>query len=165
MNSSLEIAIDSARKQTSTTHNTPEALDASSLMCFIIWHGINGYTKDHIFSILNTCSIEHPEIKELTSLSAEWRTTPKELIRSLPGRALWSLEAALWSVYNTASFKDAVVLAVSLGGDADTIGAITGQIAGSIYGFESIPERWIKGLCHSEEIMRKAQFLFDEGKK
>ena len=161
---SLVNADAAARLQTATTHNTPEALDASSLMCHVIWHGINGYSKADIFNTLHQCSVSHSciqDIKDLANLA--WRTKTQDQIRSLPGRALWSLEAALWSIYTTDSFEEAVVKAVSLGGDADTIGSITGQMAGAIYGLESVPDRWIHGICHSYKIIARAHALYDHG--
>ena len=55
-----------------------------------------------------------------------------------------SLEASIWCVLKTNSYREAVLQAVNLGNDTDTIGAITGSIAGIIYGYESIPEEWIQ---------------------
>ena len=52
----------------------------------------------------------------------------------------------------TESFEDAVVLAVNLADDADTVGAVTGQIAGALYGASAIPERWLKPLAWRERI-------------
>lgn len=57
-----------------------------------------------------------------------------------------TLEAALWSIHQTNNFEDALILAVNLAGDADTVGAVTGQIAGAKYGLEAIPQRW-KSAC------------------
>ena len=50
------------------------------------------------------------------------------------------------AVRGTDSFEDALVYAVNLGGDADTIGAITGGLAGAVYGAEAIPPRWVEAL-------------------
>lgn len=58
-----------------------------------------------------------------------------------------SFAAALHCIYTTGSFEEAVVKAVNLGGDADTIGAITGGLAGALYGYEAIPKRWIRCLA------------------
>ena len=57
-----------------------------------------------------------------------------------------SLEASIWCLYNTNSYKDAVLKAVNLGGDTDTIGAITGSLAGIFYGEDSIPVAWRSNL-------------------
>jgi len=62
------------------------------------------------------------------------------------GWAVSTLEAALWAFNTTKTFEDALVAAVNLGGDSDSIGAVCGQIAGAYYGFDAIPERWVKAV-------------------
>ena len=59
------------------------------------------------------------------------------------GWAVSTLQAALWAFHTTDCFEDALIEAVNLGGDADTIGAVCGQIAGAYYGYSAIPERWL----------------------
>ena len=101
-----------------------------------MWHAINGLDKAAIFDLLPSLegAIQHAEVAELLTAHAKWRTAPEDCIVTLPSRCLWTMEAALWCVYNTSSFEDAVLKAINLGGDADTVGAITGQIAGALYG-------------------------------
>lgn len=67
-----------------------------------------------------------------------------EELQDLPptGWVVGSFSCAVKAIAQTESFEDAVVQAVNLGGDADTIGAIAGGLAGAIYGFSAIPERW-----------------------
>lgn len=62
------------------------------------------------------------------------------------GYVVDSLEASLWCLYHSTDFKDAVVKAVSLGGDTDTIGAITGSLAGLHYGWDKLPVGWVTEL-------------------
>lgn len=62
------------------------------------------------------------------------------------GYVVDTLECAIWSLLNTNNFHDAVLTAVNLGNDCDTIGAVTGGIAGLYYGIESMPEEWIKTI-------------------
>lgn len=63
-----------------------------------------------------------------------------------------SVPAAIYSFLSHAdSFKDAVVYAVSLGGDTDTIGAMTGAIAGAFHGVEGIPTEWLNALENGEK--------------
>lgn len=62
------------------------------------------------------------------------------------GYCVDSLICAMNAVRDTDSLEDALVEAVNLGGDADTIGAITGGLAGAIYGLSAIPQRWIDSL-------------------
>lgn len=57
-----------------------------------------------------------------------------------------SFEAALHCILTTETLEDALVKAVNLGGDADTIGAITGGLAGALYGYDAIPARWLDCL-------------------
>lgn len=65
-----------------------------------------------------------------------------------------TLEVALWAVLHTLSFEDAVVAAVNRGADADTVGAVTGAIAGAWYGLEAIPKRW-RDVVHSNNRLLK----------
>ena len=62
------------------------------------------------------------------------------------GYVIDTLEAALWAVVTTDNYKDAVLKAVNLGGDTDTIAAVAGGLAGIIYGIEGIPEEWVADL-------------------
>lgn len=70
-----------------------------------------------------------------------------------------TLEAAMWAGANTSTFEDAVNLAVNLGDDADTVGAVTGQLGDAIYGESSIPERWLKPLAWRDEVREMAESL------
>jgi len=70
-----------------------------------------------------------------------------------------SLEAALWCFHRTDSFRDAILLATNLGDDADTTAATCGQIAGSHYGVQSIPEDWLRRLAMREYITQAADQL------
>ena len=64
-----------------------------------------------------------------------------------------SLEAALWALHRSDNFHDGALLAVNLGDDADTTGAVYGQIAGALYGAATIPAAWReRGL--SQEVCR-----------
>lgn len=64
-----------------------------------------------------------------------------------------SLEAAVWCVLTTQSYKDCVLKAVNLGNDTDTIAAIAGSLAGALYGIDSIPEHWISTLKRKDFIV------------
>lgn len=70
-----------------------------------------------------------------------------------------SLEAALWAFDYGKSFEEGLLLAVNLGDDADTTGAVYGQIAGAYYGDGGIPERWLAALTYRDEMERLATQL------
>jgi ADP-ribosyl-[dinitrogen reductase] hydrolase len=63
-----------------------------------------------------------------------------------------SLEAALWAFHDATDFRAAVLRAVNLGDDADTTGAVCGQLAGACFGESGIPEDWRSGLAGRDEI-------------
>jgi ADP-ribosylglycohydrolase len=83
---------------------------------------------------------------------------PDEKIRS-SGYVVDTLEASIWAFMTTENYKDAVLKAVSLGDDTDTIASITGGLAGLYYGMESIPAHWIAELARKDEILIIAQLL------
>ena len=75
----------------------------------------------------------------------------KEIIGG--GYVVKSLEAALWAFAKGDSFKECVLLAVNLGDDADTTGAITGQLAGAFYGYDNIPTEWIDKIAMNYDLI------------
>jgi len=68
------------------------------------------------------------------------------------GYVLHTLEASLWCLLTTNNYADAVLKAVNLGDDTDTTAAVTGGLAGLLYGYESIPDNWIHQLARKEDI-------------
>ena len=69
------------------------------------------------------------------------------------GYVVDTLEATLWCLMNTDCFDDAVIKAINLGNDTDTVGACVGALAGILYGEESICEDWKIDLLKLEEIV------------
>lgn len=68
------------------------------------------------------------------------------------GYVLHTLEASIWCLLTTNNFKEAVLKAVNLGEDTDTTGAVTGGLAGLLYGFDDIPQIWIEQIARKEDI-------------
>jgi ADP-ribosyl-[dinitrogen reductase] hydrolase len=91
-----------------------------------------------------------------------YRSKERKWISSAP-RAVDTLEAALWCVARCGSFDAAVIEAVNLGGDTDTIGAVTGQLAGAVHGASAIPGRWIDGLNNAPWLAELATRLHRAG--
>lgn len=75
------------------------------------------------------------------------------------GYALSSLEASLWCLFETDNYTDAVLAAVNLGQDTDTTAAITGGLAGLVYGSDSIPSEWLQVLARRDDIIDLARRL------
>lgn len=86
-------------------------------------------------------------------LSPDFPDTPREKINS-SGFALHTLEASVWCLLNTDNYKDAVLKAVNLGNDTDTTGAVTGGLAGLLYGEEGIPVEWKEKILKKDLIDR-----------
>lgn len=68
------------------------------------------------------------------------------------GYVLHTLEASIWCLLTTDNYKNAVLNAVNLGEDTDTTGAVTGGLAGLLYGYENIPQDWINRLARKNDI-------------
>lgn len=71
---------------------------------------------------------------------------------SSSGYVLSSLEASIWCILNTDSYKDCILKAVNLGFDTDTTACIVGGLAGIYYGYENLPSEWIDTMVKKEYI-------------
>jgi ADP-ribosylglycohydrolase len=69
------------------------------------------------------------------------------------GYVIDTLEASVWCLLTTVSFKEAVLKAVNLGEDTDTTGAVTGGLAALLYGLNTIPREWIISLARIDDIV------------
>jgi ADP-ribosylglycohydrolase len=76
---------------------------------------------------------------------------PLSEIRS-GGYVIETIEACSWCLLTTDNYKDAVLKAVNLGHDTDTTAAVTGGLAGLLYGFDGIPNEWVKKLARVGDI-------------
>lgn len=68
------------------------------------------------------------------------------------GYVVDTLEASVWCLLTTSSYKDCVLKAVNLGSDTDTVGAVAGGLAGALYGYDAIPKKWRDDLLKREYI-------------
>ena len=68
------------------------------------------------------------------------------------GYVVDTLEASVWCLLTTSSYKDCVLKAVNLGSDTDTVGAVAGGLAGALYGYDNIPKKWRDDLLRREYI-------------
>jgi ADP-ribosylglycohydrolase len=161
---SPETAIEKSGESSRTTHAAATAVDACSYLGALIVGAVNGASKDELlserFSPVAGYWQQHPlisEIDEVATGSFKRREPPE--IKGLT-YVVKSLEAALWAFYKANSFREGALLAVNLGRDADTTGAVYGQLAGSFYGEADIPGEWVKKLAYREVIESYAENLF-----
>jgi ADP-ribosyl-[dinitrogen reductase] hydrolase len=137
------------------THFDPKACWGAAALNLAISELVQG-RRDGLISQL-AGEVEHPEVKGAVAEVAGMRYD--ELRTS--AYVLDTLQTSLWCFWNTASFEEAMVSAVNLGGDTDTNGAVTGALAGAYYGLSQIPQRWLEVLQDREEIMRLAEGIYE----
>jgi ADP-ribosyl-[dinitrogen reductase] hydrolase len=147
----LELAAESSR----TTHRARNAVDACRYMAALLLGALQGKPKEELWSVLP--DELSPEVADVAGGSFRRKQPPD--VRGT-GYVVESLEAALWAFNRTASFVDGALAAVNLGDDADTTGAVYGQLAGAYYGVEAIPKGWRDKLAMREKIEGLADRLW-----
>ncbi len=157
----LDQAVYYAALSSKTTHGSPIAVESCRYFAYIVVHLLNGVDKDMIFSDRFKSGLyryfdKEPLHRELDSIvKGDFMTKREDEIRST-GYVIHSLEASLWSFYHTDTFEDAILKSVNLGDDADTVGAITGQLVGAFYGSGGIPGEWV-GCLSKLELIKSIQ--------
>jgi ADP-ribosyl-[dinitrogen reductase] hydrolase len=159
-------AIHYAAESSRTTHGAKTAIDACRYFTALVIGALQGRNKSELmtpyFNPLNETSFwdEQPLAPEIAAIAAgSFKSKePPEIKGS--GYVVESLEAALWAFSRADSFREGALLAVNLGDDADTTGAIYGQLAGAFYGAEAIPADWKATLAKHEVIIELADRLY-----
>jgi ADP-ribosyl-[dinitrogen reductase] hydrolase len=150
-----EQAIHFAAESSRTTHGAPEAIDACRYFAALMLAVLGGKNKDEILRDQHTSFA--PKIAALAAGSFKLKQPPQ--IRGT-GYVVASLEAALWAFYHARDFREGTLLAVNLGDDADTTGAVYGQLAGAFYGEDGIPAAWRDTIAQRDLVVELAEKLF-----
>jgi ADP-ribosyl-[dinitrogen reductase] hydrolase len=150
----IQFAVESSR----TTHGAIEAVDACRYFASLILDALNGASKEELLRDQDLPLA--PKIAAIAAGSFKHKQPPQ--IRGT-GYVVDSLEAALWAFYHARDFRDGALLAVNLGDDADTTGAVYGQLAGAFYGADNIPRAWRDTIAQRELIVELADRLFRQG--
>ena len=140
-----------ARDQSRTTHGAPEAVSACETLAKLLSMSIRGTSLPDLVACKAAHKIRGFRVGQ-----------PRREVQG-SGYVVESLHAALWAVSRTSNYRDAVLMAANLGRDADTTAAITGQIAGALYGASAIPAEWLDRLAWRDRIKKIAGDLFDAG--
>jgi ADP-ribosyl-[dinitrogen reductase] hydrolase len=144
--------------QSRTTHPASVAHDGCRFFARLLTEAMAGSAKEDV--LRSRAWDGSPEICHIAD--GAWKTMARSEISS-SGYVVHTLEAALWCVSKSTSFDEAVLLAVNLGDDADTVGAVTGQLAGAIWGRSGIRPSWVATLAWSNEIADRAEALLTIG--
>ncbi|MDE5878890.1 MAG: ADP-ribosylglycohydrolase family protein [Desulfovibrio sp.] len=150
------------RAVSSVTHAHPWSITACWLFLEILRKLLAGLPKEKAYAEVRDEHASAPAFLDAAAL-AKFDRILREDIRQIPeadirssGFVVDTLEAALWCLLTTGDYKDAVLRAVNLGEDTDTIGAVTGALAAMAYGPASIPGEWLNQLQAREQILRAA---------
>jgi ADP-ribosylglycohydrolase len=154
-----------AAQSSRTTHGARECVDACRYLAALLVSALDGRAKVDLLSPLYTPvpglwekAPLAPKIAAVAAGSFKVKEPPT-VVGS--GYVVESLEAALWAFHKTDTFRDGALLAVNLGDDADTTGAVYGQLAGAYYGEAGIPAEWRSILAMRSRIEETADRLFE----
>ena len=156
-------AVDRAAESSRTTHGAIEAVDACRYFGGMLVSALAGADKQTLLEPSHRPAEGIWDANPLTARIATVaggsfkRCEPPEIRGT--GYVVETLEAALWAFHKSASFREGALLAVNLGDDADTTGAIYGQIAGAVYGADGIPREWRERVAMAPEIASFADQL------
>jgi ADP-ribosylglycohydrolase len=158
-------AIEMSGESSRTTHGALAAVDGCRYLGALIVGALQGVSKEELLSDHYSPALgiwqQHPLVAEIDEIAAgSFKQRQPPAIRGA-GYIVESLEAALWAFHRSQDFREGCLLAVNLGNDADTTGAVYGQLAGAFYGEDGIPPSWRARLAQRELIERLAEQLFE----
>lgn len=156
----IEERFERTRSVSSITHGHIRAVMACFYYLEFAKQLIEGKSK---FEIYNNLQLSIPAFFEKMGIAdseiAHFARLLKANIADLPlseirsgGYVIETIEASVWCLLTTKNYKDAVLRAVNLGHDTDTTAAVTGGLAGLLYGFDGIPKEWVEKLARVEDI-------------
>lgn len=152
-------AVRLSAESSKTTHGARECVDACKYLGALIVGAVSGCSKERLLGGEPDFLGDGPLAGAIQSIrdGSFKRKRPPDIRGT--GYVVQSLEAALWAFHNSTGFKEGLLLAVNLGEDSDTTGAVYGQLAGAFYGISAIPAAWLDKLAMKETILELAGAL------
>ncbi|MEV5877758.1 ADP-ribosylglycohydrolase family protein [Streptomyces sp. NPDC052101] len=138
-----ESTMNAARRLSALTHGDRAAWEGTAALHELIRVALTG--GNPLSAVPTTLAALHPDHRPRyeTVLSPGWHPDRATEFNG----AVWPcLGSAVWALRTTASYEEAVRAAIDLGGDTDTVAAVTGALAGAVYGVDAIPPRWLGPL-------------------
>ena len=156
-------AIDFGAASSRTTHRAKEAVDGCRYMASLLVGFLQGRSREEVLepdyeAVPGLWDAEPLERKIARIRRGSFKERQPPQVRGT-GYVVASLEAALWAFWNSRDFREGALLGVNLGDDADTTGAVYGQIAGAAYGMAGIPAEWLDKLAWRDRIVAMADAL------
>lgn len=167
------MAIERCADSSRTTHASPEAVDACRYFGGLLVGALYGRPRSELLSPPHTWrflgedavqSLAGLETRILEVANGSYKQLQPPRIQG-SGYVVRGMEAALWAFFNSSSFREGALLAANLGDDADTTGAIYGQLAGAHYGEDGIPAEWRSKLAKVDLITQYADKLWEISQK
>ncbi|MHC4958561.1 MAG: ADP-ribosylglycohydrolase family protein [Planctomycetota bacterium] len=152
-------AREAANNSSRTTHGAMEAVAACGFFAEVLVDALAGKSKGDLLRDRGGNSMLPAKIAVIAGAQSYARKEPPDIRGT--GYVVDCLEAALWAFHKSTNFRDGALLAVNLGDDADTTGAVYGQIAGAHYGASGIPEEWRAKIHRRVDIEGLARRLQD----
>src|SRR5262245_23277567 len=158
-------AIERSGDSSRTTHGAPNCVSACRYLGGLIVGAVEGRPKAELlaadFSPVAGEWDRSPLSRAVAEVAAgSFKSKEPPAIKGT-GYVVASLEAALWAFHKTDTFRDGALMAVNLGDDADTTGAVYGQLAGAYYGEAGIPAEWRAMISMREEIEGMADRVYE----
>ncbi|MDC0772638.1 ADP-ribosylglycohydrolase family protein [Streptomyces sp. HD] len=138
-----EATMDAARSLAALTHGDRAAWEGTAVFHELVRIALTG--DDPLTAVPDTLDAVHPDHRERYAvvLAPDWHPDKATEFNG----AVWPcLGSAVWALRTSSSYEDAVRAAIDLGGDTDTVAAVTGGLAGAVYGIGAVPERWTAAL-------------------
>ncbi|MFB7245501.1 ADP-ribosylglycohydrolase family protein [Streptomyces populi] len=138
-----EATMDAARRIAALTHGDRAAWEGTAIFHELVRVTLEG--ADPLAALPDILALVHPghRGRYATVLSPDWHPDRATEFNG----AVWPcLGSAVWALRTTTGFEDAVRAAIDLGGDTDTVAAVTGGLAGAYYGLDAIPAPWTQRL-------------------
>lgn len=161
-----DLAIEMSAQSSKTTHGAETCIDACRYFGGLITGALLGEPKETLlaagYSPVDRDWKNSPLCKEIHEISQGSFSSKEPPEIKGTGYVVESLEAALWAFHHSDNFRDGCLLAVNLGDDADTTGAVYGQLAGAYYGEEGIPQNWRTKVAHRSLIRQFAIKLYEQ---
>ena len=160
-------AIRRAADSSRTTHGAAEAVDACRYLAELLVGALAGKSKSALLSDalapVGGLRDDPPLAARIRAIAAgSYKGRQPDTIQA-SGYVVHTLEAALWAFHSSSTFREGALLAVNLGEDADTTGAVYGQLAGAFYGAAAIPQQWRERLYEGAAIADLAIRLYERG--
>ena len=139
------------------THDHPDARDSSKFLCSVVADLANDWELRPAIDNAMLKSYEYDHVPRLVKKAIDLADTNESTFANAielgnTGTAHGTLATSVFACLKYNSFREAVTAAVLIGGDTDTRGAVTGAIAGTVYGLRGIPAEWVEVLEDSDRL-------------